>query len=191
MRHDGSELFDGVPEVFGAVQFNSLTVDSKLPDELEATAWATSQGYENVMGLRHRTKPLSGVQFHPEVSENSAVVEVSVLTILSVNRFDVWCTTPFQLPHSRSLPPPYLQPITDLHPFSPGSHSIALDIAPAKSLHERHPSIAIRLEIRATEYRSRNRRREIHAGCLRKLCQGRKRIGRNLVGFGEGESEAS
>ena len=57
-----------MPEVFGAVQFNSLTVDSTLPPELEATAWATSQGYENVMGLRHRSKPLYGVQFHPEVS---------------------------------------------------------------------------------------------------------------------------
>ncbi|GAA5915563.1 hypothetical protein JCM8208_002432 [Rhodotorula glutinis] len=61
-------LFAGIPTSFDAVQYNSLVVDTKsLPDELEVIAWtAAADGSEEVMALRHRTKPLWGVQFHPE-----------------------------------------------------------------------------------------------------------------------------
>lgn len=62
-------LFTGVPSPFDAVQYNSLVVDPlSLPDELEVIAWTdAADGAKEVMALRHRTKPLWGVQFHPEV----------------------------------------------------------------------------------------------------------------------------
>ncbi|GAA5876371.1 hypothetical protein JCM3774_005313 [Rhodotorula dairenensis] len=65
-----ADLFVGVPDEFDAVQYNSLVVDpASLPEELEVTAWAdaAAAGREpEVMALQHRSKPLYGVQFHPE-----------------------------------------------------------------------------------------------------------------------------
>jgi anthranilate synthase component II len=62
VTHDGRGVFAGLPEGFAAVRYHSLGVTS-LPDELVATAWS-ADGV--VMGVRHRTLPLEGVQFHPE-----------------------------------------------------------------------------------------------------------------------------
>jgi anthranilate synthase component 2 len=62
--HDGQSIFVGLPSPFEAIRYHSLIVDrAGLPAELVATA-QTSAGL--IMGLRHRTYPIEGVQFHPE-----------------------------------------------------------------------------------------------------------------------------
>lgn len=64
IEHDGSEFFDGVPQPFRATRYHSLAiVDGTVPDELEVTA-RTDGGI--IMGVRHRTACVHGVQFHPE-----------------------------------------------------------------------------------------------------------------------------
>ncbi|WP_320774084.1 aminodeoxychorismate synthase component I [Streptomyces sp. CRN 30] len=62
VRHDGTGLFEGLPDPLEVVRYHSLAV-TDLPPELEATAWSTDGV---LMALRHRTLPLWGVQFHPE-----------------------------------------------------------------------------------------------------------------------------
>jgi para-aminobenzoate synthetase len=61
--HDDSTLFAGIPRELQAVRYHSLCVEQPLPGELEPIAW-TSDGV--LMALAHRTRPLWGVQFHPE-----------------------------------------------------------------------------------------------------------------------------
>jgi anthranilate synthase/aminodeoxychorismate synthase-like glutamine amidotransferase len=64
IHHDGRGVFVGLPDPFTATRYHSLVVEpSTVPAELEVTA-RTSDGV--IMGLRHRTLPVEGVQFHPE-----------------------------------------------------------------------------------------------------------------------------
>ena len=64
IHHDGAGVFAGLPRPFPATRYHSLVVDrASVPDVLEVTAW-TADGL--VMGLRHRTLDVEGVQFHPE-----------------------------------------------------------------------------------------------------------------------------
>jgi anthranilate synthase component 2 len=64
VEHDGAGVFTGLPQDFTVVRYHSLVVErASLPDELVVTA-SSSDG--EIMGLRHRTLPIEGVQFHPE-----------------------------------------------------------------------------------------------------------------------------
>ncbi|NOS78879.1 MAG: aminodeoxychorismate/anthranilate synthase component II [Nitrospira sp.] len=64
ISHDGKTIFHGLPNPFEATRYHSLLVNPKnLPDCLEVSA-KTAEG--EIMGLRHRTLGVEGVQFHPE-----------------------------------------------------------------------------------------------------------------------------
>lgn len=64
MHHEGKGVFAGLPSPFLATRYHSLVVEREtLPDCLEVTA-TLADG--TIMGLRHREKPIEGVQFHPE-----------------------------------------------------------------------------------------------------------------------------
>jgi anthranilate synthase/aminodeoxychorismate synthase-like glutamine amidotransferase len=79
IEHDGGGVFAGLPSSFRATRYNSLRVCADdLPDELALSA-RDERGA--VMGLRHRSRPLEGVQFHPEsiLSERGAELMANFL----------------------------------------------------------------------------------------------------------------
>jgi anthranilate synthase/aminodeoxychorismate synthase-like glutamine amidotransferase len=63
VQHDGRGVFRGISQPFTAGRYHSLVVAEPLPDALEVSA-RTEDG--TIMGVRHRTLPVHGVQFHPE-----------------------------------------------------------------------------------------------------------------------------
>tara|TARA_B110000259_G_C13855933_1_gene338784 strand:+ start:181 stop:744 length:564 start_codon:yes stop_codon:yes gene_type:complete len=69
VQHSGEGIFRNIDESFDVVRYHSLIIDHKtLPDELRVTC--TVQGKpEIIMGVEHKTKPIYGVQFHPESIE--------------------------------------------------------------------------------------------------------------------------
>jgi anthranilate synthase component 2 len=69
IHHHGKGVFAGLPNPFQATRYHSLVVErGSLPECLEITAWTQSPdgGFDEIMGLRHRTLAVEGVQFHPE-----------------------------------------------------------------------------------------------------------------------------
>jgi anthranilate synthase/aminodeoxychorismate synthase-like glutamine amidotransferase len=72
--HDAAGVYEGLPNPFPAMRYHSLVVDeSTLPEGFVVTA-RTGDG--EVMGLRHRTWPLEGVQFHPESYRTGAGLDL-------------------------------------------------------------------------------------------------------------------
>lgn len=65
VEHDDSPMFAGIPRSFAAVRYHSLAALT-VPGDLVETAWCDSDAGPVVMGVAHRSRPLWGVQFHPE-----------------------------------------------------------------------------------------------------------------------------
>ena len=64
VRHDGRGVFEGLANPFDAARYHSLAAETAtMPDVLEACAFAPDG---TILGVRHKTLPLHGVQFHPE-----------------------------------------------------------------------------------------------------------------------------
>ena len=69
IHHNGTGVFAGLPMPFLATRYHSLVVEKEsLPDCLEITAWTehADGSFDEIMGLRHKTLAVEGVQFHPE-----------------------------------------------------------------------------------------------------------------------------
>jgi anthranilate synthase/aminodeoxychorismate synthase-like glutamine amidotransferase len=81
IEHDGRDLFEGMPNPFPATRYHSLVIErSSMPECLEITA-ETEEG--EVMGVRHKTLPIWGVQFHPEsiLTENGRLILANFLKL--------------------------------------------------------------------------------------------------------------
>jgi len=64
VRHDGRGLFEGLPSPLEAGRYHSLIAErTRIPGELEVTAWTDE---DEIMGVRHKSLAVEGVQFHPE-----------------------------------------------------------------------------------------------------------------------------
>ena len=69
IHHSGIGVFEGLPSPYQATRYHSLVIDpSTLPESLEVTAWTEDESgkLEAIMGVRHRSLSVEGVQFHPE-----------------------------------------------------------------------------------------------------------------------------
>jgi anthranilate synthase component II len=67
--HAGQGVFVGLPEPFQATRYHSLVIEwASLPRDMEVTAWTRTEdgARDEIMGVRHRSLPVQGVQFHPE-----------------------------------------------------------------------------------------------------------------------------
>ncbi|MEE3651487.1 MULTISPECIES: aminodeoxychorismate synthase component II [unclassified Brenneria] len=68
IQHSNKGVFAGLSQPLTVTRYHSLVIDpASLPDCFEVTAWSERDGTrEEIMGIRHRSLPLEGVQFHPE-----------------------------------------------------------------------------------------------------------------------------
>ncbi len=65
IKHVGTGCYEGLPNPFIATRYHSLTISrDSLPEDFEVTAWTDDR--DELMGIRHKTMPIEGVQFHPE-----------------------------------------------------------------------------------------------------------------------------
>ena len=81
IKHNGKDLFDGMPNPFAATRYHSLVIErSSLPECLEITA-ETEEG--EIMGVKHKHLPIWGVQFHPEsiLTESGRQILKNFLTL--------------------------------------------------------------------------------------------------------------
>jgi anthranilate synthase/aminodeoxychorismate synthase-like glutamine amidotransferase len=81
IKHNGKDLFAGMPNPFLATRYHSLVIQREsIPDVLEITA-ETDEG--EVMGVKHKTLPIWGVQFHPEsiLTESGRTIMKNFLTL--------------------------------------------------------------------------------------------------------------
>jgi anthranilate synthase component II len=86
IHHEGQTLFAGLPSPFTATRYHSLAVRREtLPDVLKVTAW-TEDG--EIMGLSHVSRPIHGVQFHPEsiATEHGHAMLANFLDLAGVRR---------------------------------------------------------------------------------------------------------
>ena len=86
IEHEGQSVFRGLPSPFTATRYHSLAVCREtLPDVLDVTAW-TADG--EIMGLAHKTRPIHGVQFHPEsiATEHGHDLLANFLDLANVKR---------------------------------------------------------------------------------------------------------
>ena len=80
--HDGTGLFAGLESPFNATRYHSLSIEREsLPEVLKVNAW-TADG--EIMGVRHATRPIHGLQFHPEsiASENGHALIKAFLDLI-------------------------------------------------------------------------------------------------------------
>ena len=65
--HNDSEAYQEVPNPFVATRYHSLLLDHQsIPEEFEINAWCAETGEREVMGIQHKSLPISGIQYHPE-----------------------------------------------------------------------------------------------------------------------------
>ena len=132
--HDGKTIFAGITTPMTCTRYHSLIVEEKgLPADLEISA-RTADG--TIMGLRHRTFPVEGVQFHPEsvlTSDGKRLIE-NFLNLESIASAQS-CRSPQPLPPARNNPTRPLPQRPRIHPTrrSPISRSHQPSNNPAPS----------------------------------------------------------
>jgi para-aminobenzoate synthetase len=123
VRHTGTSVLAGLPQEFAATRYHSFRVAEPLPATLEPLAWA-EDGV--LMALRHRTRPLVGVQFHPESV-------ASTTGPLIVENFVRWCERwdprPRYRVHARRTGPAVDTERAFAHLFAGSSRAFWLDSA--------------------------------------------------------------
>ncbi len=80
VSHQNDEMFAGVPKCFDATRYHSLSVDSSsMSDEIQITAWSG----DIIMGIKHKSHNIFGVQFHPEsiMSEHGHLILQNFLRV--------------------------------------------------------------------------------------------------------------
>lgn len=90
IKHDGKSVFKNIPDNFTATRYHSLVLDpERIPDELEISARSDD---DVIMGLRHRSYPIEGIQFHPE----------SILTTEGPNILKNWLEMKYEVSKTKS-----------------------------------------------------------------------------------------